>query len=98
MASVTVQVLGKTKRIWCDKGIVYRIPAYGSRVCGLRKRAEKARPQQGDLRLLGPPLGRGADGGARTRDRKVPADLRADLQATVPPTPLARRIPKTVLR
>ncbi|GFO21574.1 hypothetical protein PoB_004807900 [Plakobranchus ocellatus] len=44
-------------------------------------------PQQGDLRLLGPPSGRGADGGARTRDRRIPADLRADSQATVPPTP-----------
>ncbi|GFN76698.1 hypothetical protein PoB_000320400 [Plakobranchus ocellatus] len=31
--------------------------------------------------------GRGADGGARTRDRRVPADLRADSQATLPPTP-----------
>ncbi|GFO03086.1 hypothetical protein PoB_002959100 [Plakobranchus ocellatus] len=47
-----------------------------------------ASPQQGDLRLLGPSSGRGADGGARTRDRRVPADLRADSQATVPPTPL----------
>ncbi|GFO01306.1 hypothetical protein PoB_002781100 [Plakobranchus ocellatus] len=46
-----------------------------------------ASPQKGDLRLLGPPSGRGADGGARTRDRRVPADLRADSQATVPPTP-----------
>ncbi|GFO10730.1 hypothetical protein PoB_003723500 [Plakobranchus ocellatus] len=27
-------------------------------------------PQQGDLRLSGPPTGQGADGGARTRDRK----------------------------
>ncbi|GFN77124.1 hypothetical protein PoB_000363000 [Plakobranchus ocellatus] len=44
-------------------------------------------PQQGDLRLLGPPSGRDADGGARTRDRRVPADLRAHAQATVPPTP-----------
>ncbi|GFN79260.1 hypothetical protein PoB_000576600 [Plakobranchus ocellatus] len=44
-------------------------------------------PQQGDLRLLGPPSGRGADGGVRTRDRRVPADLRADSQAIVPPTP-----------
>ncbi|GFN85691.1 hypothetical protein PoB_001219700 [Plakobranchus ocellatus] len=43
--------------------------------------------QQGDLRLLGPPSGRGTDGGARTRDRRVPADLRADSKATVPPTP-----------
>ncbi|GFN83835.1 hypothetical protein PoB_001034100 [Plakobranchus ocellatus] len=44
-------------------------------------------PQQGDLRLSGPPSGQGADSGARTRDRRVPADLRADSQATVPPTP-----------
>ncbi|GFN78949.1 hypothetical protein PoB_000545500 [Plakobranchus ocellatus] len=43
-------------------------------------------PQQGDLRLSGPPSGQGAGGGARTRDRKVPADLRADSLATVPPT------------
>ncbi|GFN92906.1 TBC1 domain family member 2b [Plakobranchus ocellatus] len=46
-----------------------------------------ASPQKGDLRLLGPPSGRGADGGARIRDRRVPADLRADSQATVPSTP-----------
>ncbi|GFN90382.1 hypothetical protein PoB_001688800 [Plakobranchus ocellatus] len=46
-----------------------------------------ASPQQGDLRLLGPPSGRGADGRARTRDRRVPTDLRADSQATVPRTP-----------
>ncbi|GFN78476.1 hypothetical protein PoB_000498200 [Plakobranchus ocellatus] len=44
-------------------------------------------PQQGDLKLSGPPSGQGAGGGARTRDRKVPADLRADSLATVPPTP-----------
>ncbi|GFO04824.1 hypothetical protein PoB_003132900 [Plakobranchus ocellatus] len=44
-------------------------------------------PQQGDLRLSGPPSGQGAGGGARTRDRKVPSDLRADSLATVPPTP-----------
>ncbi|GFO24643.1 hypothetical protein PoB_005114800 [Plakobranchus ocellatus] len=43
-------------------------------------------PQQGDLRLSGPPSGQGAGGGARTRDRKVPADFRADSLATVPPT------------
>ncbi|GFN75062.1 hypothetical protein PoB_000156800 [Plakobranchus ocellatus] len=47
-----------------------------------------ASPQQDDLRLLGPPLASGADGEARTRDRRVPADLRADSQATLPPTPL----------
>ncbi|GFO27834.1 hypothetical protein PoB_005433900 [Plakobranchus ocellatus] len=44
-------------------------------------------PQQGDLRLSGPPSGQGAGGGARTRDRRVPADLRADWLATEPPTP-----------
>ncbi|GFN78078.1 hypothetical protein PoB_000458400 [Plakobranchus ocellatus] len=46
-----------------------------------------ASPQQGDFRLSGPPSGQGAGGGARTRDRRVPADLRADSLATVPPTP-----------
>ncbi|GFO05947.1 hypothetical protein PoB_003245200 [Plakobranchus ocellatus] len=45
-----------------------------------------ASPQQGDLWLLGPPSGRGASGGARTRYRRVLADLRADSQAIVPPT------------
>ncbi|GFO16717.1 hypothetical protein PoB_004322200 [Plakobranchus ocellatus] len=47
-----------------------------------------ASPQQGDLRLSDPPSGQGAGGGARTRDRRVPVDLRADSLATVPPTPL----------
>ncbi|GFO22065.1 circadian clock protein period [Plakobranchus ocellatus] len=46
-----------------------------------------ASPQQGDLRLSGPPSGQGAGSGARTRDRRVPANLRADSQATVLPTP-----------
>ncbi|GFO48542.1 hypothetical protein PoB_007504700 [Plakobranchus ocellatus] len=45
-----------------------------------------ASPQQGDLRLLGPPSGQGAGCGARTRNRRVTADLRADSLATVPPT------------
>ncbi|GFO23300.1 hypothetical protein PoB_004980500 [Plakobranchus ocellatus] len=49
--------------------------------------ATNAFSQQGDLRLLGPPSGRSAGGGARTRDRIVPAGLRTDSQATVPPTP-----------
>ncbi|GFO38738.1 hypothetical protein PoB_006524300 [Plakobranchus ocellatus] len=44
-------------------------------------------PRRGDLRLLGPPSGQGAGSGARTRDRGVPADLRADSQTTVPPKP-----------
>ncbi|GFO30041.1 dihydroflavonol 4-reductase [Plakobranchus ocellatus] len=45
------------------------------------------RPQQGDLRLSGPPSGQGAGGGARTRDRRVSADNKADSLATVPLTP-----------
>ncbi|GFO26593.1 hypothetical protein PoB_005309800 [Plakobranchus ocellatus] len=44
-------------------------------------------PQQGDVRLSGPQSGQGVGSGARTRDRRVPADLRADSQATVLPTP-----------
>ncbi|GFO25604.1 hypothetical protein PoB_005210900 [Plakobranchus ocellatus] len=46
----------------------------------------KASPDQGDLRLSGPPSGQGAGDKARTRDRKAPANLRADSLATVPPT------------
>ncbi|GFO14946.1 LOW QUALITY PROTEIN: hypothetical protein PoB_004145100 [Plakobranchus ocellatus] len=49
-----------------------------------------ASPQQGDLRLSGPLSGQGAGTGARTRNRRVPADLRADSQATVLPTPPER--------
>ncbi|GFO32454.1 hypothetical protein PoB_005895900 [Plakobranchus ocellatus] len=37
-----------------------------------------ANPQQGDIRLSGPPSGHDAGGGARTRDRKVRAHLSAD--------------------
>ncbi|GFO09490.1 hypothetical protein PoB_003599500 [Plakobranchus ocellatus] len=39
---------------------------------------EYASPQYGDLRLSDPRLpDQGASGGARTRDRRLPADLRA---------------------
>ncbi|GFO19973.1 hypothetical protein PoB_004647800 [Plakobranchus ocellatus] len=48
-----------------------------------------ASPQQGDLRLLSPPSGQAAGGGARTRVRRIPEDLRTDSLATVPPTPLS---------
>ncbi|GFO20123.1 hypothetical protein PoB_004662800 [Plakobranchus ocellatus] len=34
-----------------------------------------------------PPTGHGAGGGVRTRDRRSPADLRADSLTTEPPTP-----------
>ncbi|GFO35860.1 hypothetical protein PoB_006236500 [Plakobranchus ocellatus] len=49
--------------------------------------SDPARPKQGDLRLSGPPSGQGGGAEARTRDGIVPADLRADSLATVPPTP-----------
>ncbi|GFO45309.1 hypothetical protein PoB_007181400, partial [Plakobranchus ocellatus] len=50
-----------------------------------------ASPQQGDLRLSDLPSGQGAGGGARTHNRRVPADLRADSLITVPPSPLKAR-------
>ncbi|GFN76956.1 hypothetical protein PoB_000346200 [Plakobranchus ocellatus] len=46
-----------------------------------------ASPQQGDLRFSGHPSRQGAGDGFRTRNRSVPADLRADSLAIVPPTP-----------
>ncbi|GFO08329.1 acid sensing ion channel 1 [Plakobranchus ocellatus] len=51
----------------------------------------ESRPQQSDPRLSGPPSGQGADGGARTRDSRVPADLRADSPATEPPPSPSRQ-------
>ncbi|GFO05179.1 hypothetical protein PoB_003168400 [Plakobranchus ocellatus] len=42
---------------------------------------------QGDFRLSVPPSCQGASDEARTCDRSVPANLRADSLATVPPTP-----------
>ncbi|GFO35535.1 hypothetical protein PoB_006204000 [Plakobranchus ocellatus] len=47
----------------------------------------KACPQHGDLRLSGFSSRKGASDGARTRNRRVPADLRADSLSNVPPTP-----------
>ncbi|GFO32349.1 hypothetical protein PoB_005885400 [Plakobranchus ocellatus] len=46
-----------------------------------------ASPQQGDLRLSGPPSGQDAGGKTVARDRRVPADLRVDSLAAVTPTP-----------
>ncbi|GFO34742.1 hypothetical protein PoB_006124700 [Plakobranchus ocellatus] len=43
-------------------------------------------PQQGDIRPSSPPSGHGAGGGVRTRDRRGPADLKADSLVTEPPT------------
>ncbi|GFO21181.1 hypothetical protein PoB_004768600 [Plakobranchus ocellatus] len=50
-------------------------------------------PQLGDLRLSGHPLGQGA--GARTRDRWLPADLRADYFSLCHRHPASDWIPKT---
>ncbi|GFN98164.1 hypothetical protein PoB_002467000 [Plakobranchus ocellatus] len=44
-----------------------------------------------DLRLSGPPSGQGVGGGARDRDRRIPADFRADSLSSVPPTPQPQR-------
>ncbi|GFN93188.1 hypothetical protein PoB_001969400 [Plakobranchus ocellatus] len=44
-------------------------------------------PQQGDLRLLGPSSDLGPGGGARTRVKRVPADLEAGAQTTEPQAP-----------
>ncbi|GFO13550.1 hypothetical protein PoB_004005500 [Plakobranchus ocellatus] len=41
-----------------------------------------ASPQQGDLRLSGLPSGRNGGNRARTRDRRVPENLREDSLAT----------------
>ncbi|GFO28502.1 hypothetical protein PoB_005500700 [Plakobranchus ocellatus] len=46
-----------------------------------------ARHQNDDLRLLGPLSGQGVGGRARTPDRRVPANLRAESLSIVPPTP-----------
>ncbi|GFN76533.1 hypothetical protein PoB_000303900 [Plakobranchus ocellatus] len=51
------------------------------------KIASKTVPQQGDLRHAGTPSGQDAGGGTPACNRRVPEDLRADLLATVPPTP-----------
>ncbi|GFN76462.1 hypothetical protein PoB_000296800 [Plakobranchus ocellatus] len=56
----------------------------------------KTCPQEGDLRRSGPPSGQGAGGGDRTRYRRIPADLRADSLAAVPPTPLRALISQNI--
>ncbi|GFO21671.1 macrophage mannose receptor 1 [Plakobranchus ocellatus] len=54
---------------------------------GLTSPWRGASPQQSDLRLQGHPSGQGAGGGAQTRDRRDPADRKAELLSTVPLTP-----------
>ncbi|GFO37073.1 hypothetical protein PoB_006357800 [Plakobranchus ocellatus] len=44
-------------------------------------------PQQGDLSFSDPPSGHGTSGGARTPNKRDPADLRDRLLSTVPPRP-----------
>ncbi|GFO39168.1 hypothetical protein PoB_006567300 [Plakobranchus ocellatus] len=69
-------------------GLVHGFPLTAPVVMDIPRVAPtRINPQQGDLRLPGSPSGRGAGGGARTRDRRVPADLRTDSLANEPPTP-----------
>ncbi|GFO15870.1 hypothetical protein PoB_004237500 [Plakobranchus ocellatus] len=42
------------------------------------------RPQQGDIRLSGPPSGQGTGGEVQTPDGGIPPDIRADLLSTAP--------------
>ncbi|GFO23214.1 hypothetical protein PoB_004971900 [Plakobranchus ocellatus] len=49
---------------------------------------KKALPQQGDLRLPRSPSGQSAGGEARTCNRRIFADLRANLLPTASPTAL----------
>ncbi|GFN82539.1 hypothetical protein PoB_000904500 [Plakobranchus ocellatus] len=48
-------------------------------------------PQDDDLRLSGPPSDQGAGGGARTRDIRIPVNLRAGSLCAVPPAPHCER-------
>ncbi|GFO00374.1 hypothetical protein PoB_002687900 [Plakobranchus ocellatus] len=50
----------------------------------MKKKLFRASPQQDDIRLSYSPLGQGAFGSARTRDRRVPADLKTSLLSTAP--------------
>ncbi|GFO06760.1 hypothetical protein PoB_003326500 [Plakobranchus ocellatus] len=52
---------------------------------------KSACPQHGDLRLKGPPSGQSASGGARTPNKRVSTDLRADSLSTVLLTPPIER-------
>ncbi|GFO27826.1 hypothetical protein PoB_005433100 [Plakobranchus ocellatus] len=52
-----------------------------------RRKKRTSKKKKGDLRLSGPPSAQGARGGARTHERRIPAYIRAESLATVPPTP-----------
>ncbi|GFO46160.1 hypothetical protein PoB_007266500 [Plakobranchus ocellatus] len=60
---------------------IYHLP--NSRT--ISKGNEDASPAQRDVRLSGTPSGKGARGGTRTQDGRVPADLRAASLSTVIP-------------
>ncbi|GFO33688.1 hypothetical protein PoB_006019300 [Plakobranchus ocellatus] len=80
--------------------LCFLVPMAVSQTLGLRQTSELleklpapiiSRPQHGDLKLLGTLSGQGTDGGARTRDTRVPTDLKADSLPTVPQTFLKKR-------
>ncbi|GFN81701.1 hypothetical protein PoB_000820700 [Plakobranchus ocellatus] len=78
-------VIVKTCSTCEDNIIMYPYSSEGN--ITLYPYSSEVSPQQGDLRLSGPSTGQGADGGARTSDRGIPANLRAHSLATLPLTP-----------
>ncbi|GFO30995.1 hypothetical protein PoB_005750000 [Plakobranchus ocellatus] len=66
--------------------VVWPDPRGGYEAARVRRSLQISGPQQGDLTLSGPLTGQGTGGGAQTRDRMVPVDLRVDSLMTVPPT------------
>ncbi|GFO05187.1 hypothetical protein PoB_003169200, partial [Plakobranchus ocellatus] len=67
------------------KGKSTGAPHFTSRAMTGKKQDSRGNPQLRDLRFSGPLSDQGAGGGARARNRRVPADLRADTLITVPP-------------
>ncbi|GFO46627.1 hypothetical protein PoB_007313200 [Plakobranchus ocellatus] len=78
-------LLSRVSLLWSCLGL-FSVSAPHNGVAQRSIKTDQSSPQQGDLRLSGPPSGHGADGGARTRERRIPTDLRADSLATMPPT------------
>ncbi|GFO08287.1 hypothetical protein PoB_003479200 [Plakobranchus ocellatus] len=67
--STMTNASNKVSQIHFQLLLSYKLPVWFLYIASL---------QQVDLRLSGPPSDEGAGGGSRTRDRRVPADLRAD--------------------
>ncbi|GFO22391.1 hypothetical protein PoB_004889600 [Plakobranchus ocellatus] len=89
---VTLRMFPRSDVEWVDWSTLITLIGWIGEMERDRKKEEvnskiEPSPQQGDLRLSGPPSGQDADGGARTPHRRVPSDLRANLLATVPPMP-----------